>query len=268
MTSRNKLTSMKNSIQESISEPILTATLDRFVVFPIKYPEVIVAVACFWTPEEIDLSHDIDHWNNRLTDDECHLIEHILAFFASADGISRSPEIRCFYGFQVMMENIHAETYSLLLDTYVRDPLRKSILFNGLRTLPCVAAKTNWALKWIADDSLSFGARLVAAVAVEGIFFSASFAALFWLKKRLHTTFASHLFSLLHQRPSASLVKCILREAVTVEESFWTGAFNASVIGLNQESMCEYIRFVADRLAVDLSLEPLYNAHNPFDFMK
>jgi ribonucleoside-diphosphate reductase subunit M2 len=270
------------------------------------------AMASFWTAEEIDLSKDILDWNTRLTDDERFFVSHILAFFAASDGIVNEnlverfsaevqvPEARCFYGFQVMMENIHSETYSLLIDTYISEPKQRAFLFNAIDnspspltfkhvltgTVPCIRKKADWALRWISDKSSTFGSRLVAFAAVEGIFFSGAFASIFWLKKRglmpgltfsnelisrdegMHTDFACLLFSMLSDRPSAAAVRAIIVEAVAIEQEFLSDALPCRLLGMNAELMCTYIEFVADRLLVALGCPKEYNAVNPFDFME
>jgi len=255
------------------------------------------AEASFWTAEEVDLSKDIHDWSNRLNDDERHFISHVLAFFAASDGIVnenlierfsnevQAAEARCFYGFQIMMENIHSETYSLLIDTYIKDPAQREYLFDAIETVPCVKRKAEWALRWISDKRSSFGERLIAFAAVEGIFFSGSFASIFWLKKRglmpgltfsnelisrdegMHTDFACLLFSHLQRRPHPDIVERIIREAVAIEQEFLTDALPCKLIGMNADLMCQYIEFVADRLLVSLGNEKYYNKSNPFDFM-
>jgi len=255
------------------------------------------AEASFWTAEEMDLSKDMHDWNNRLNDDERHFISHVLAFFAASDGIVnenlverfsnevQAAEARCFYGFQIMMENIHSETYSLLIDTYIKDPVQRDYLFDAVETVPCVKRKADWALCWISDKHASFGERLVAFAAVEGIFFSGSFASVFWLKKRglmpgltfsnelisrdegMHTDFACLLFSHLKRRPHPETVERIITEAVAIEQEFLTDALPCKLIGMNSDLMCQYIEFVADRLLVALGNEKYYNKTNPFDFM-
>ena len=255
------------------------------------------AEASFWTAEEIDLSKDTHDWNNRLNDDERHFISHVLAFFAASDGIVnenlierfsnevQAAEARCFYGFQIMMENIHSETYSLLIDSYIKDPAQREYLFDAIETVPCVKRKAEWALRWISDKRSSFGERLVAFAAVEGIFFSGSFASIFWLKKRglmpgltfsnelisrdegMHTDFACLLFSHLQRRPHPDTVERIIKEAVAIEQEFLTDALPCKLIGMNADLMCQYIEFVADRLLVSLGNEKYYNKSNPFDFM-
>ncbi|KAF8842251.1 ribonucleotide reductase small subunit [Paxillus ammoniavirescens] len=282
-------------------EPLLKASKRRFVLFPIQYHEIWQmykkAEASFWTAEEMDLSKDIHDWNNRLNDNERHFISHVLAFFAASDGIVnenlverfsnevQAAEARCFYGFQIMMENIHSETYSLLIDTYIKDPAQREYLFDAVETIPCVKRKADWALKWISDQHSTFAERLVAFAAVEGIFFSGSFASIFWLKKRglmpgltfsnelisrdegMHTDFACLLFSHLKRRPHPDVVKHIITEAVKIEQEFLTDALPVSLIGMNAKLMCQYIEFVADRLLVSLGNEKVYNVANPFDFM-
>ena len=256
------------------------------------------AEASFWTAEEIDLSKDLHDWNKKLNDDERFFISHVLAFFAASDGIVNEnlverfsgevqiPEARCFYGFQIMMENIHSETYSLLIDTYISEPRQRTYLFNAIENIPCIAKKADWALKWISDEKSTFACRLIAFAAVEGIFFSGSFASIFWLKKRglmagltfsnelisrdegMHTDFACLLFSHLRNKPSKELVLSIITEAVTIEQEFLTDALPCALLGMNSKLMCQYIEFVADRLLLALGNPKHYNATNPFDFME
>ncbi|KAK4176232.1 ribonucleotide reductase [Triangularia setosa] len=288
--------------QELLDEPLLTENPQRFVLFPIKYHEVWQmykkAEASFWTAEEIDLSKDLHDWNNKLNDDEKFFVSHILAFFAASDGIVNEnlverfsaevqiPEARCFYGFQIMMENIHSETYSLLIDTYIKEPSQRTYLFNAIETIPCIRKKADWALRWIADKDASFAQRLVAFAAVEGIFFSGAFASIFWLKKRglmpgltfsnelisrdegLHTDFACLLFSHLNNRPNKQLIEDIIRDAVTIEQEFLTEALPCALLGMNANLMKQYIEFVADRLLISLGNEKIYRSTNPFDFME
>ncbi|KAH8929314.1 ribonucleoside-diphosphate reductase small chain [Atractiella rhizophila] len=290
------------SITEDSMEPLLKENKKRFVMFPIQYHEIWQmykkAEASFWTAEEMDLSKDLHDWDNRLNDNEKHFISHVLAFFAASDGIVnenlverfsaevQSAEARCFYGFQIMMENIHSEVYSLLIDTYIREPAQRQHLFEAIDTVPCVKKKADWALKWISDEKSVFGERLIAFAAVEGIFFSGSFASIFWLKKRglmpgltfsnelisrdegLHTDFACLLFKHLARRPHPDTVSMIIRQAVEIEKEFLTDALPVSLIGMNANLMCQYIEFVADRLLVALGNEKVYNATNPFDFME
>ena len=280
-------------------EVLLQENKERFVLLPIKYPEIWKMYkkheASFWTAEEIDLSPDLKDWE-RLTSDEQHFIKHVLAFFAASDGIVNEnlavnfmkeiqlPEARCFYGFQIMIENIHSETYSLLIDTYIKDPAEKNKLFNALETVPCVQKKAQWALKWINEGS--FAERLVAFAAVEGIFFSGSFCSIFWLKKRglmpglsfsnelisrdegLHCDFACLLYGMLDEKLSTERINAIITDAVQNEHEFVTDALPVSLIGMNSKMMCQYIEFVADRLLVALGYPKIYNATNPFDFME
>ena len=280
-------------------ELLLQENKERFVLLPIKYPEIWKMYkkheASFWTAEEIDLSPDLKDWE-RLTNDEQHFVKHVLAFFAASDGIVNEnlavnfmkevqlPEARCFYGFQIMIENIHSETYSLLIDTYIKDNVEKKRLFNALETVPCVQKKAQWALKWINEGS--FAERLVAFAAVEGIFFSGSFCSIFWLKKRglmpglsfsnelisrdegLHCDFACLLYSMLEEKLSQERIYEIIRDAVENEHEFVTDALPVSLIGMNAKLMCQYIEFVADRLLVSLGYPKIYNATNPFDFME
>ncbi|KDQ64877.1 hypothetical protein JAAARDRAFT_167601 [Jaapia argillacea MUCL 33604] len=283
-------------------EPLLKESKRRFVLFPIQYHEIWQmykkAEASFWTAEEMDLSKDLHDWNNRLNDNERHFVSHVLAFFAASDGIVnenlverfsnevQAAEARCFYGFQIMMENIHSETYSLLIDTYIKDAAQREYLFDAIDTIPCVKKKADWAMTWISDKGASFGERLVAFAAVEGIFFSGSFASIFWLKKRglmpgltfsnelisrdegMHTDFACLLFSHLRRRPHPDIVKKIITEAVAIEQEFLTDALPVGLIGMNSKLMCEYIEFVADRLLMALGNQKVYNSMNPFDFME
>ncbi|TFK76026.1 hypothetical protein BDN72DRAFT_809932 [Pluteus cervinus] len=282
-------------------EPLLRETTRRFVLYPIRYPELWrlykQAQASFWSAEEIDLSHDLVDWEYRLNHDERHFISHILAFFAASDGIVNEnlverfskevqvAEARCFYGFQIMIENVHSETYSLLIDTYIRDPVTREHLFSAIETIPCIQRKAEWALKWIADKHASFAERLVAFAAVEGIFFSGAFASIFWIKKRglmpgltfsnelisrdegLHTDFACALFTHLLRRPHPDVIQQIITEAVTIEQQFLRDALPVALIGMNARLMCQYIEFVADRLLRCLGNEAYYNVTNPFDFM-
>ncbi|KAG8923233.1 Ribonucleotide-diphosphate reductase (RNR), small subunit [Tulasnella sp. 419] len=282
-------------------EPLLKESKRRFVLFPIQYKEIWQfykkAEASFWTAEEMDLSKDLHDWDNKLNDNERHFISHVLAFFAASDGIVnenlverfsnevQAAEARCFYGFQIMMENIHSETYSLLIDTYIKDPVKREYLFDAIETIPCIKRKAEWALRWISDKDSTFGERLIAFAAVEGIFFSGSFASIFWLKKRglmpgltfsnelisrdegMHTDFACLLFSHLRKRPHPDTVKRIITEAVSIEQEFLTDALPVSLIGMNSALMRQYIEFVADRLLVSLGNDKYYNSSNPFDFM-
>jgi len=284
----------------NISEPILMENKDRFVLFPIKHKNIWdmykQAEASFWTAEEIDLASDLGDWANKLNDDERYFIKHVLAFFAASDGIVNEnlainfmnevqyPEARCFYGFQIMMENIHSETYSLLIDTYIKDQQEKHKLLHAIETIPCVGKKAEWALRWIGNGS--FAERLIAFAAVEGIFFSGSFCSIFWLKKRglmpglsfsnelisrdegLHCDFACLLYSELIEKLSKEKVTEIIVNAVEIEKEFVTDALPVRLIGMNSILMCQYIEFVADRLLVSLGCSKSFNVTNPFDFME
>jgi ribonucleoside-diphosphate reductase beta chain len=254
------------------------------------------AEASFWTAEEIDLAADVPQWE-KLTDNERHFISHVLAFFAASDGIVNEnlgvnffnevqlPEAKCFYGFQIMIENIHSETYSLLIDTLIKDQAEKHRLFNALETVPCVQKKGHWALRWIKSEN--FAERLVAFAAVEGIFFSGSFCSIFWLKKRglmpglsfsnelisrdegLHCDFACLLYTkYLKNKLTKERVYEIIKDAVAIEQEFVTDALPVNLIGMNAASMKQYIEFVADRLLLSLGYPKFYNAQNPFDFME
>ncbi|PSL29958.1 ribonucleoside-diphosphate reductase small subunit [Chitinophaga ginsengisoli] len=281
------------------NELLLKENKDRFVLLPINYPKVWEKYkqheASFWTAEEIDLSADMKDWNN-LNDGERHFITHVLAFFAASDGIVNEnlavnfmsevqlPEARCFYGFQIMMENIHSETYALLIDTYVKDPSEKDRLFHAIDTVPAVKRKAEWALRWIENGN--FAERLVAFAAVEGIFFSGSFCSIFWLKKRglmpgltfsnelisrdegLHCEFACLLYSMLENKLSEEQVHTIIRDAVSIEKEFIIDALPVALIGMNSKLMAEYIEFVADRWLSELGYAKIFNTANPFDFME
>ena len=282
-----------------MTEEILRENNERFVLFPIRHNDVWQmykqAEASFWTAEEIDLSHDIKDWA-ALNPGEKHFITHVLAFFAASDGIVNEnlainfvrevqiPEARCFYGFQIMMENIHSETYSLLIDTFIKDNAEKDRLFHALDTVPCVKKKGQWALRWITNGS--FAERLIAFAAVEGIFFSGSFCSIFWLKKRgimpglafsnelisrdegLHCDFACLLYQKLQNKLTVERVHEIIENAVAIEKEFVVDAIPVALIGMNAAMMCQYIEFVADRLLVALGYPKLYKASNPFDFME
>lgn len=281
-------------------EPILEENKDRFVLFPIQHDDIWAfykkAEASFWTAEEIDLSADLVDWENKLNDDEKHFVKHILAFFAASDGIVNEnlaenflsevqyTEAKFFYGFQVAIENIHSETYSLLIDTYIKDTKEKNYLFNAIDTLDCVRKKADWALRWIEEGS--FQERLVAFAAVEGIFFSGSFCSIFWLKKRglmpglsfsnelisrdegLHCDFACLLYNnhVVNKLPKENIKKIIL-DAVEIEKEFILDALPVKLIGMNSDLMSQYIEFVADRLLSELQCEKHFNVTNPFDFM-
>lgn len=283
-----------------VDEPILRANPHRFVLFPLQYKDMWEMYkkheASFWTAEEIDLSADYKDWVT-LSSDEQRFIKHVLAFFAASDGIVlenladrfltevQVPEARCFYGFQLAMENVHSETYSLLLDTYIKDTEEKLKLFRAIETMPCVRRKAEWALKWIESTS-SFSERLVAFAAVEGIFFSGSFCAIFWLKKRakmpgltfsnelisrdegLHCDFACLLYTHLRNKLSEQRLGEIIRDAVSIEKEFVTEALSVELIGMNKTLMSTYIEFVADRLVVALGYQKLWGVENPFEWME
>ena len=281
-------------------EPLLKENKNRFVIFPIQHDDIWEwykkSEASFWTAEEIDLHQDLSDWSNKLNDDERYFIKHILAFFAASDGIVNEnlaenfvnevqySEAKFFYGFQIMMENIHSETYSLLIDTYVKDEKEKDKLFNAIDRFPAIMEKAQWALKWI--DSPSFAERLIAFAAVEGIFFSGAFCSIFWLKKRglmpgltfsnelisrdegVHCDFAVHLHNnhLVNKVPPKR-IKEILIDALNIERMFITESLPISLIGMNAKLMTQYLEFVTDRLLVELGCEKEFNSSNPFDFM-
>ncbi len=278
---------------------LLKENKNRFVVLPIHYPSIWEHYkrheACFWTAEEIDLSTDLSDWE-KLNEGEKHFISHVLAFFAASDGIVNEnlavnfmrevqiPEARCFYGFQIMIENIHSETYALLIDTYIKDPIEKNRLFNAIETVPAVKKKAEWALRWIQNGT--FVERLVAFTAVEGIFFSGSFCSIFWLKKRglmpglcfsnelisrdegLHCEFACLLYSMIQNKLPESKIKEIIGNAVDIEKEFITDALPVDLIGMNSRLMCQYIEYVADYWIQALGYPKMFNSSNPFDFME
>jgi ribonucleoside-diphosphate reductase beta chain len=282
------------------SEPILEKNEGRFVIFPIQHHDIWEwykkSEASFWTAEEIDLHQDLTDWTSKLNEDERYFIKHILAFFAASDGIVNEnlaenfvnevqySEAKFFYGFQIMMENIHSETYSLLIDTYVKDDVEKDQLFNAIENFPAIKKKADWALKWI--DSPSFAERLIAFAAVEGIFFSGAFCSIFWLKKRgimpgltfsnelisrdegVHCDFAVHLHNhhLVNKVPK-DRIRSIIVDALNIEREFITESLPASLIGMNSNLMTQYLEFVTDRLLVELECEKEFNTKNPFDFM-
>jgi ribonucleoside-diphosphate reductase beta chain len=288
------------SITTVPEEPILKENKNRFVLFPIQHADIWEfykkSEASFWTAEEIDLQQDLTDWET-LTDNERHFISHVLAFFAASDGIVNEnlaenfvaevqyTEAKFFYGFQIAMENIHSETYSLLIDTYIKDPKEKDNLFNAIDTLDCVKKKAEWALRWI--DKGSFAERLIAFAAVEGIFFSGSFCSIFWLKKRglmpglsfsnelisrdegMHCDFACLLYNnhIVNKMPESTVVE-IIKDAVEIEKEFVSDALPVRLIGMNSDLMCEYIEFVADRLLLSLGCKKIYGSANPFDFME
>ena len=288
-------------MSKSQKEPLLTENENRYVMFPIVDEDIWKMykkqMDCFWRAEEIDLSKDIKHWAT-LNNDEQHFIKHILAFFAASDGIVlenlgqrfmnevQIAEARAAYGFQIMMENIHSETYSLLIDTLVKEEREKTNLFEAIQNFPCIKKKADWAIKWINDKRSSFATRLIAFAAVEGIFFSGSFCSIYWLKKRglmpgltfsnelisrdegMHTDFAVLLFSKLQKKPKKAKVIELIKEAVQIEQEFITEALPCKLIGMNAKLMKQYIEFVADRLIVQLGYPKIYNSANPFDFME
>jgi len=283
-----------------MSEPLLDENSERFTMFPIKYNAVWEmykkAEASFWTAEEVDLSDDMKHWEG-LTKDEKHFVSHVLAFFAASDGIVlenlgvrfmkevQIPEARAFYGFQIAIENIHSEMYSLLIDQYIKDPVEKNHLFRAIDTIPCVKKKADWALKWI-ESSDSFAERLLAFACIEGIFFSGSFCSIYWLKKRglmpgltfsnelisrdegLHRDFACLLYSMLNNKPSEETVRAIVKEAVEIEKEFVCDSLPCALVGMNQNMMSDYIEYVADHLFASLGMTKEYNTANPFDWME
>ncbi|EIM83154.1 ribonucleotide reductase subunit R2 [Stereum hirsutum FP-91666 SS1] len=293
-------------------EIVLTPNPGRFVLFPIVYPDLWDmyqrALASFWTTSEINMVHDIRQWTEALTANERHFISHVLAFFAASDGIVvenlvsrfasevQLAEARAFYASQAMMETIHSETYAMLIDVLIKDMGERERLFNAMESIPCVKEKATWAVKWIADAEASFPIRLIAFAVVEGVFFSGSFASIFWLKKRglmpgltfsnelisrdegLHTDFACMLFGYIQNKPLPAVVVQIFREAVLIEQRFVTGAdgfilvflldaLPVKLIGMNAENMCKYIEFIADRLLQALGYDKIYSVGNPFDFM-
>lgn len=289
------------STDVSIPDPLLTADDNRYVMFPIIYDDVWQMykrqVDCFWRAEEVDLSKDLNDWK-QLNEDEQKFIKMVLAFFAASDGLVlenlavrfmsdvQLSEARAFYGFQIAMENIHSEMYSILIDTYIQDSTEKTTLFEATQNYPCITKKANWAKKWLGDNRSSFAARLVAFAAIEGIFFSASFASIYWIKKRglmpgltlsnefisrdeaLHTEFAVLLYSKLHKKLNKTRIYDIIQEAVEIEKEFITEAIPCRMIGMNSKLMVQYIEFVADRLLLQLGYDKVYKSPNPFDFME
>jgi ribonucleoside-diphosphate reductase beta chain len=284
-----------------MAEKILKENPGRFVLFPIEHHDIWRLYkqqeACFWTAEEIDLAQDIYDWENKLNEDEQHFVKHVLAFFAASDGIVNEnlamnfvnevqyTEAKMFYGFQIMMENIHSETYSLLIDTYIKDKQEQNKLFNAIETVPAIKKKAEWAIKWI--NSKSFVERLLAFAAVEGIFFSGSFCSIFWLKKRglmpgltfsnelisrdegMHCDFACHLFNNhIENKISEKKIKEIICGALEIEKEFILEALPVKLIGMNSDLMSQYLEFVTDRLLVSLNCSKVYNSENPFDFMQ
>ncbi|HSQ84981.1 MAG TPA: ribonucleotide-diphosphate reductase subunit beta [Desulfobacterales bacterium] len=290
----------KTNLNQNI-EPILEDNPRRFVLFPIEHDDIWKfykqSEASFWTAEEIDLHQDLTDWDKKLNDDERYFVKHVLAFFAASDGIVNEnlaenfvaevqyTEAKFFYGFQIMMENIHSETYSLLIDTYIKDPAEKDYLFNAIEHMDCVKKKADWALRWIENGS--FQERLIAFAAVEGIFFSGSFCSIFWLKKRglmpglsfsnelisrdegMHCDFACLLYNnhVVNQLPKQT-VRDIIADAVEIEKDFVSDALPVNLIGMNADLMCQYIEFVADRLLVALGNTKIFNVENPFPWME
>lgn len=284
-------------------EPLLQEPRNKYTLFPIAPEEKDIwkeykrQKACFWTREEIDLAKDLDDWK-KLTENEKHFIKHVLAFFAGSDGIVLenilknfsqnvpSPVVQCAYTFQAMMENIHSEVYSVLIDTYVKDLKEKDRLFNAIENIPCVAKKADWAITWIKNQKTSFATRLVSFACVEGIFFSGSFCAIYWLKKRglmpgltfsnelisrdegMHTDFACLLYSKLINKLPEKVIHNIIKEAVEIESEFITDSLPCDLIGMNADLMKDYIKFVADRLCNQLGYNYIYQVENPFDFME
>lgn len=288
-------------MSKNIPEPLLEDNPNRYVMFPIKDHDIWQLYKkmfdCMWRAEEIDLSKDMIHWET-LTDNERHFIKMVLAFFAASDGIVvenlgmrflsevQLPEARTAYGFQLMMENVHSETYSLLIDTYIKDKVEKRQLFEALNNYPCIKKKGDWAIKWINDKRSSFAARLVAFACVEGIFFSGAFCSIYWLKKRglmpgltfsnelisrdegMHTDMAVMLFHKLNKKLNKQKIKEIVKEAVAIEKEFICDALPCKLIGMNSKLMSQYIEFVADRLLLQLGCTKEYKSENPFDFME
>ena len=299
---KQEIKELKNENKKENDELLLSEEEQRYVIFPIKYDKVWEmykkAEANFWTAEELDLSKDNKDFNQKMNDNERYFIENILAFFAASDGIVNEnlgerfynevqiQEAKFFYGFQIAVENIHSETYSLLIDTYVKDKDKKHKLLNAIDTIPSVKKKAEWAMKWINDKSSTFGTRVIAFAAVEGIFFSGSFCSIFWLKQRglmpglchsnelisrdegLHTEFAVLIYSMLKNKPSQEIILEIIQEAVELEKEFITESLPCNLIGMNMVLMKQYIEFIADRLLLMLGLDKIYHQENPFDWME
>ena len=291
----------KNQSQ-NMDDPLLKDSKDRYVMFPIQDDNIWKMykkqVDCFWRAEEVDLSKDLGDWEHKLNNDEKHFISMVLAFFAASDGIVlenlavrfmsdvQLSEARAFYGFQIAMENIHSEMYSVLIDTFIKDPNQKTKLFQAIDVFPCIQKKAEWAKKWIGDKNSAFASRLVAFACVEGIFFSSSFASIYWIKKRglmpgltfsnelisrdeaLHTEFAILLYNKLQNRLSKNRIYEIIKEAVEIEKEFITEAVPCRLIGMNAKLMTQYIEFVADRLCLQLGYDKIYKSNNPFEFME
>jgi ribonucleoside-diphosphate reductase subunit M2 len=287
--------------ETTVIEPLLKSDDNRYVMFPIKYDDIWQmykkSVDSFWIPQEVDLSKDINDWIT-LSSDERNFIKMVLAFFAASDGIVlenlasrfmndvQVAEARAFYGFQIAIENIHSEMYSILIDTYIKDSNEKDMLFNAIQNYPCIMKKADWAKKWIADKRSSFATRLVAFAVIEGIFFSSSFSAIYWIKKRglmpgltfsnelisrdeaLHTEFAILLYSKIQKKLPKKRVHDIIKDAVEIEKEFIIDAIPCRMIGMNSKLMSQYIEFVADRLSLQLGYDKIYNSQNPFDFME
>jgi len=288
-------------MSKNITESLLAPDDNRFVMFPIRYDDIWQMykkqVDCFWRPEEIDLTKDLAHWE-ALSSDERYYISMILAFFAASDGIVlenlaqrfmsdvQVSEVRAFYGFQIAMENIHNESYSILIETYIKDSLEKDKLFKAIDHFPCIKKKSDWAQKWIHDNRSSFATRLVAFACVEGIFFSGAFCSIFWLKKRglmpgltfsnelisrdeaLHCEFAVLLYSKLVKKLNKNKIYELIKDAVEIESEFICEALPCRLIGMNSQMMTQYIQFVADRLCVQLGYEKIYNVTNCFPWME
>jgi ribonucleotide reductase beta subunit family protein with ferritin-like domain len=290
-----------DDLETYLKEPLLQYNSNRFTIFPIRYHNLWSlykkAQMSNWTAEEIDLSSDMTDWENKMSEDEKHFIKYVLAFFASSDGIVfenlslnftddiQVPEVRSFYAYQEHNEMVHGETYSLLIDKYITDPVEKDKLFRAIETVPCVTKKAQWALKWF-DKSQPFRDRILAFACVEGIFFSGSFCAIFWLKKRglmpglsfsnelisrdegLHQEFAVELFNMLNVKTSQERIYEIVKDAVSIEKNFILEALPCKLIGMDSDSMSQYIEFVADRLLKQVGCKPVWNSQNPFDFME
>ena len=288
-------------MSKTTKEPLLTENPNRYVMFPLTDHDIWKSykkqMDCFWRAEEIDFSKDEKHWKT-LTNKEQYFIKMVLAFFAASDGIVlenlgqrfmadvQLPEARAAYGFQLMMENVHSEVYSLLIDTYIKEEREKDKLFTALDHFPCIKKKADWSIKWIEDKRSSFATRLIAFACVEGIFFSGSFCSIYWLKKRglmpgltfsneliardegMHTDFAVLLFTKLQKKPKKKKIYDIIKDAVTIEKEFICDALPCKLIGMNSKLMSQYIEFVADRLIVQLGYSKIYNSTNPFDFME
>ena len=292
---------MASTNEPILNEPMLNEEENRYVIFPIKHDSFWEmykrAEANFWTAEELDLSKDLIDWN-KLNTNEQFFIKNILAFFAASDGIVNENlverfcqevkilEAKFFYGFQIAMENIHSETYSLLIDTYIKDPLEKEKSLNAVEHIPSIKKKADWALRWINDKNSPFCNRVIGFAAVEGIFFSGAFCSIFWLKKRglmpglchsnelisrdegLHTEFAVLMYKNLKNKPESSVIYEIIKEAVVIEKEFITESFSCELLGMNKDLMSKYIEFVADRLLLMFGLEKVYHSENPFDWME